>query len=259
MGLEKSETGGVEIGINLRRGNRSVGERNRVVFNAFQEGGDDEAGHLKVQQIIRVLETVNPRGKIADLGCHNGFYTAMYAGVSDVEVVEGFDVAEQALEAARARGVRAFLWDAGAEPCPTEAERYDVLIAGDVIEHIVDTEFFVEEMRRILRRNGHVILTTPNLYYWVSRLKFLSARAPWNYPGVSAQFKLDPNIITEHIRVNGIREWSAFFRARGFQVVHTEGLAWVPPTTLRRRLIRLIDRLVPKQASCLVLFLLKKE
>jgi SAM-dependent methyltransferase len=236
-----------------------VSEGNRLLFNLIQEGEDHEAGHLKAQQISRVLETVRPRARVADLGCHNGVYTSVYARVPGVEMIEGFDVADQAIEAARARGIAAFIWNAGLEPCSADTERYDVLIAGDVIEHIVDTEFFVEEMRRIVRQNGYVILTTPNLYYWVNRLKFLFARAPWNYPGVSCQFKVDRNINTEHIRVNGITEWSAFFTARGFKVVRAEGLAWVPPTTLKRRIIRLIDKLVPKEASCLMLFLLRKE
>jgi len=259
VNLRENDGQDLQIRTNLSRGAGTVSEGNRLVFNSIQEGEDHEAGNLKAQQIIRVLETVRPRAGVADIGCHNGVYTAMYAQVRGVEVIEGFDVADKALEAARGRGLRAFLWNAGMEPCPAETERYEVLIAGDVIEHIVDTEFFVAEMRRVLKPNGHVILTTPNLYYWLSRLKFLLAKTPWNYPGVSSQFKANRNINTEHIRVNGMREWSAFFEARGFKMVRTQGLAWAPPTTLKSRIIHLIDMLMPKNASCLTLFLLQKE
>ncbi len=259
MNLQEDDGQDFQILTNLSRGAGTVSERNRLVFNSTQEGEDHEAGKLKAQQIIRVLETVRPCAQVADIGCHNGVYTAMYAQVWGVEAIEGFDISDKALEAARERGFRVFLWNAGMEPCPVETERFDVLIAGDVIEHIVDTEFFVTEMRRILKPSGHVILTTPNLYYWLSRLKFLLAKTPWNYPGVSSQFKANRNINTEHIRVNGMREWSAFFEARGFKVVRTQGLAWVPPTSLKRRFIRLIDMLMPNNASCLALFLLQKE
>lgn len=240
-------------------GDWSVVEGNRRIANLLAESEHGEAGYLKVQKIIHVLQTVRPRARVADIGCQNGLYTAMYARVGGMGTVEGFDVAEKALEAANKRGLHVLMWNAGMERCPAESERYDVLVAGDVIEHIVDTEFFVSEMRRILKSNGHVILTTPNLYYWVSRLKFVLGKAPWNYPGVSSQFKSDSNIITEHIRVNGIKEWSAFFEARGFKVVRTEGLAWVPPTSLKRRFIRLIDMLMRNNASCLALFLLQRE
>jgi SAM-dependent methyltransferase len=136
-----------------------------------------------------------------------------------------------------------------------------VLIASEVIEHIVNTEFFASEMHRILKPNGHVILTTPNLYYWLNRLKFLFARTPWNYPGVSSQFKADPNINLAHIRVNGIREWSSFFNARGLRVLSTQGVNRVPPsaTSFKSRIIRLVDRLMPQNALCLALFLLQKK
>lgn len=237
---------------------RSVSEANRLVFNSIQEGEDHEAGAVKALAVIRVLETVQPRARVADIGCHNGVYTAMYARVSGVEAAEGFDVAEKALEVASKRGLHVSLWEAGAEPCPVENGRYDVAIASEVIEHIVNTEFFVGEMRRILKDRGYVILTTPNLYYWLNRLKFVLAKTPWNYPGVSSEFKRDRNINTEHIRVNGVKEWSSFFEARGFEIVRVEGLAWVAPTSLKKRIIRFIDLAVPRNAQCLALFLLQK-
>lgn len=245
--------------MDLPHGDLSVSARNQLVFNASLEGENHKAGILKAERIARVLQTVSPRAIVADIGCHNGVYTIMYAQVQGVSIIEGFDIANKALEAARERGLRAFLWNAGMEPCPAETEKYDVIISSEVIEHIVDTEYFVSEIRRILKSKGHVILTTPNLYYWLSRVKFLFAETPWNYPGVSSQFKANRNINTEHIRVNGVKEWSAFFEARGFKVLRTQGLDWVVPSALKARIIHLIDLLMPKNASCLTLFLLQKE
>jgi 2-polyprenyl-3-methyl-5-hydroxy-6-metoxy-1,4-benzoquinol methylase len=239
-------------------GDRVVADRNREVFNAFQEGDDHLAGALKAERIAQVLATISPRRTVGDIGCHNGAYTALYAQVPGVEMIEGFDVAEKALDEVRARGFRAYGWVAGSEPCPRESGAFDVLIAGDIIEHVVNTEHFVSEMKRILRPGGHVILTTPNLYYWLNRVKFLFGKTPWDYPGVSQYFKRDRNINTEHIRVNGLREWQAFFDARGFQVCRADGLRWVPPTTLKRRVIHLIDSVMPASASCLSLFVLRK-
>jgi SAM-dependent methyltransferase len=239
-------------------GEGAVADGNREVFNSCREGDDHIAGALKARRIADALATVSPRRMVADIGCNNGVYTALYARVPGVEVIEGFDVAEKGLVEVRSRGFRASVWVAGNEPCPRASGTFDALVAGDIIEHVVNTEHFVSEMKRILRPGGHVILTTPNLYYWLNRVKFLLGKTPWGYPGVSPRFKGDRNINTEHIRVNGLREWLRFFEARGFQVCRVEGLRWVPPTSLKRRVIYLVDSLVPVSASCLSLFVLRK-
>lgn len=43
---------------------------------------------------------------------------------------------------------------------------FDVVVAGEVIEHQIDTVNFLMECRRVLRPGGSLLLTTPNLAYW---------------------------------------------------------------------------------------------
>lgn len=243
--------------MNGKHGEHSVANRNKMVFNAYETVENDPPSLMKAQAICKVLASIEPRKAVSDVGCNTGVSTAFYAKVPGVESMEGFDIADKAVQIGKEKGLHVHVWHGGVEKCPTEDNRYDVVIASEIIEHIVDTDFFMNELKRVIKPGGHAIITTPNLYYWLSRLKFLLGCAPWNYPSVSSNFKLDRNILTEHIRVNGMKEWTAFFEYLGFEVVRTQGLGWAAPTSFKSRLIYLIDKMMPKKLACLSLFVLK--
>lgn len=243
----------------LPSGESSVYERNRLVFNASPETENYEGAMDKAKRIASILGKITPRAIVSDVGCHTGVSTVKYGEVPGVAKMEGFDIADGALEVLQKRGLKGFHWAAGLEKCPVEDGRYDVVIASEIIEHVVDTDFFMAELKRIIKPKGHAIITTPNLYYWVSRIKFAFAEAPWSYPAVSSRYKHDRNILTEHIRVNGLKEWSGFFEHCGFEVKETKGLPWASLLTLKGRMIRMVDQIMPVNAACLLLFVLNKK
>jgi 2-polyprenyl-3-methyl-5-hydroxy-6-metoxy-1,4-benzoquinol methylase len=61
-------------------------------------------------------------------------------------------------------GVSAFLWNAASDEPPSNGE-FDVILCSEVIEHLpVPGHVFLARLRKLLRPNGTLILTTPNLY-----------------------------------------------------------------------------------------------
>src|SRR5438067_1543287 len=54
----------------------------------------------------------------------------------------------------------------------------DVVLAAEIIEHIVDSAGFVREIARVLRPGGVVLLSTPNLLWWKYRVQMLAGRTP---------------------------------------------------------------------------------
>lgn len=49
---------------------------------------------------------------------------------------------------------------------PFSNNQFDVVIGGEIIEHLLDTERFVAEIYRVLKTGGEVVLSTPNMAYW---------------------------------------------------------------------------------------------
>jgi 2-polyprenyl-3-methyl-5-hydroxy-6-metoxy-1,4-benzoquinol methylase len=46
---------------------------------------------------------------------------------------------------------------------PVPAEHFEVVLAGEIIEHMLDTDLFLQRCFRALKPGGHLLLTTPNL------------------------------------------------------------------------------------------------
>jgi len=55
------------------------------------------------------------------------------------------------------------------EGLPFEDESFDLVWCAEVIEHLKDPARAMAELRRVTRRGGQLVLTTPNSYAWLFR------------------------------------------------------------------------------------------
>ncbi|MDD3003099.1 MAG: methyltransferase domain-containing protein, partial [Candidatus Shapirobacteria bacterium] len=56
---------------------------------------------------------------------------------------------------------------------PYQKNTFNTITAGEIIEHIYDTDFFLKEIKRILKPNGFLVLSTPNIATLGRRLMLL--------------------------------------------------------------------------------------
>jgi 2-polyprenyl-3-methyl-5-hydroxy-6-metoxy-1,4-benzoquinol methylase len=61
------------------------------------------------------------------------------------------------------------------------SNQYDCIYSGEVIEHLYNPDNMLIELNRIMKPSGTLILTTPNMNSWISRLVFLFGMQPINY------------------------------------------------------------------------------
>lgn len=175
----------------------------------------------KMAKVASILSSLAPIKALADVGCFTGLADHLFFQAG-VERIDGYDVCLPALDVARTRGMRVARWRAGEEPCPRESGAYQVALALDVIEHVPDAAFFVAELIRITKPGGTLIVSTPNLGFWLNRIRLLMGKVPWSFPAVCPAFKSDPMTNTEHIRVTTFSEWKAFFGYCGLEVGRIE-------------------------------------
>jgi len=107
-----------------------------------------------------LLANVRAGQRVLDLGCGEGSFAA--ALVSAGAQVDAVDVAHEALARARRRapGADVFHVEEGA-PLPFDDDRFDVVWAGEVLEHVADVVGLLAEVRRVLRWDGVLVVTTP--------------------------------------------------------------------------------------------------
>jgi SAM-dependent methyltransferase len=114
-----------------------------------------------------------PGRRVLDLGCRYGALTEYYAAGNDVT---GVDIDREALEHAEARlGIQA-LWADLDDPLAFMDETFDVVVIGELLEHIREPDRLIDQAYRVLRPSGRLVGSTPNAFRLKNRLRFLAGR-----------------------------------------------------------------------------------
>ncbi len=118
-------------------------------------------------------EWMGKNKKVLDMGCRDGILTRHFIEENDVT---GLDIDKQALEACRKNLNIETKWADFSLQIPLPASSFDVVVAGEVLEHLPYPEITVAEVSRILKPNGLFIGSVPNSYHLKNRLRVLKGR-----------------------------------------------------------------------------------
>jgi 2-polyprenyl-3-methyl-5-hydroxy-6-metoxy-1,4-benzoquinol methylase len=129
------------------------------------------SGHAKL------LALVGGGKRVLDVGCSSGYLARPL--VEKGCTVVGLEFDADAAEEARSVCAEVFVGDAETMELPFEAGSFDVVLCGDLVEHLRDPEAFLDRVRPLLRADGRLVLTTPNVANWSMRLGLLAGR--WRY------------------------------------------------------------------------------
>lgn len=127
------------------------------------------------ERIQFILDNIPDKGaKILDIGCHAGYLTSMYKkSGNDVHAI---DLSESSVKKARELGIKAIHGDFMNKSIGEGS--FDIVVAGETIEHVFDTDAFLDKIRMLLKPGGKLILTTPNVASLGRRLMLLIGLNP---------------------------------------------------------------------------------
>lgn len=114
-----------------------------------------------LQKISNELRTANHELRILDVGCGTGANLEM---LKKFGAAEGVDVSDDALEFCRKKGLK--VHKGLAEELPFEDERFEVVTALDVVEHLDDDIAGLKEMYRVLKTGGKTLIFVP-AFMWL--------------------------------------------------------------------------------------------
>jgi len=120
-------------------------------------------------------EWIGSGKQILDVGCRDGTLTKWF---QNGNTVCGIDIDQRAL-CLYQRSLNTFgiLGDIN-EPLPVRNESFDVVVLGEVIEHLWFPSEVLAESYRVLKPGGLLLGSVPNGYHLRKRLRFLMGKAP---------------------------------------------------------------------------------
>ncbi len=169
---------------------------------------------------------------ILDVGCGDGVVGAFLQQRAGVKVA-GIDISEEAVRKAKNKGIDARVCNSE-QKFPFPDNLFDKVFWGDNIEHLFDPAQTAREIRRVLKENGKLILSCPNMGYWRYRIHFFlkgglpdtewTGLNPWEW---------------SHIRFFNLGILREFLKSNGFsKITKIKGVS-------ERRLDRPLLKLIP--------------
>jgi 2-polyprenyl-3-methyl-5-hydroxy-6-metoxy-1,4-benzoquinol methylase len=191
------------------------------IWEGVPEGLDPPDLELRLAFLLGHAEAAGAAraspARVLDVGCGEGRFAAELARRGFPVV--GVDVAEEPLRRARAREPALEVQIVPAEgQWPLADASFDVVWAGETIEHVADTVGWLSEVHRVLRPGGRLLLSTPAH----GRLRMLALALS----GTRFDRHFDPR--ADHLRFYSRRTLARLLADLGFREIEVRGAGGIP-------------------------------
>lgn len=166
----------------------------------------------RADYVAALLPQVQSLGKVLDAGCGDGA-TLHYLSKKFQFESYGIDIAEQAVELARTRKIKAEVADIS-ERIPFPDTFFDVVICSEVLEHLPLPSKALAEMRRVAKDAAVFIFSVPNIATIGKRIRFIFGKTIFE----QGRFSSD-----EHLHYWTKSSFIALLKENGFIIVRVKG------------------------------------
>lgn len=193
-------------------------ERQEYFFGAPVTANPNDPGTLPSETFrygLSLIEQYVSKGRLLDLGCAVGVFLSLARDAG--WQTSGVDISKYAVSYCR-DVLRHNAYCGELKDIGFTDEEYDVITLWDVIEHLADPVAQLKEIHRILRRDGIIVVDTPNedsLIRSLARAIYFATGGRFKYP----VRKLYHHFHLFYFNRDTLRE---LFEKSGFTLVHLE-------------------------------------
>lgn len=127
-------------------------------------------------RINSILKLIGTGKEVLDLGCRDGTISKIIE--SQGNKVEAVEISEYSINKAREKGLKVYDLNLNGYWADMIDKRYDIVFAGEILEHIFETYAFLKSVNKVLKPGGSLILSTPNLASLGRRILLLLGKNP---------------------------------------------------------------------------------
>ncbi|MEZ5359950.1 MAG: class I SAM-dependent methyltransferase [Candidatus Zixiibacteriota bacterium] len=146
-------------------------EQKKQYFNTYWQTRDITSADVRsIQRAVVIESMLNPdKGeKIIDVGCGRGIVLRHL--VSKGFRASGCDISSDTVGELTQRDYDVFLCDVEKEDLPS---KYDVILCLEVLQQVFDPIAIIQKFKQSLYRGGYLIISVPNEYHLLSRMKLM--------------------------------------------------------------------------------------
>lgn len=174
------------------------------------------ADDFRIKIMTNIINRQNYENKnILDIGCYDGTLLKLVKNRNNNFF--GLEISNWGIKKSREKGinVQRYFFDDETK-LPFENNFFDLVVAGEIIEHIYDTDFFLKEIYRVLKLGGKLLISTPNVASLGRRLLLFFGRNPI--------IELSPNEPNSsgHIRYFTFKSLCKLLKKHNFEIIKSQ-------------------------------------
>ncbi len=178
-------------------------------------------------------------GILLDIGCDDGQKIKHIARMAKAAKIVGIEIVQHRAVLAKNVGVNVIIADIN-HGLPIVSSTIDLVFSNQVIEHVQDTDLFLQELGRALRTNGRLVVSTENLASWHNIFSTVMGWQPFSLTNISMKRLGIGNPLALlrwevldlkswlHVRVFAARGLIELVKEHGFRNVKVYGAGYFP-------------------------------
>lgn len=171
-----------------------------------EENLDSTFHQTRLKWTLKLVETALAKNerhpRILDVGCGEGHLTAALQRDFPTAQMAALDCSLAAIRTATARypGIQFAVADACVPPYPPQT--FDIVICNNLWEHVPDPLTLLSGLSRVIRPDGHLIISTPGRYRLDNLLRLIRGR-PVAFMSNLHVTEYSPGQVAEQLRFGG--------------------------------------------------------
>jgi len=198
-------------------------EYNHGIYKQSEKLGSQYYGLFngRSKKIIKLLNGF--QGTLLDVGCGDAIISIQLKEALGCEI-KAVELIDENVKKALEKGIDTIKVDLNKEKLPFENNSFEGVFAGEILEHVVDSDGLLLEIKRVLKKNGVLILTVPNIANWYNRLIMMFGYLPlYVESGSRASYGTPFGEINGHVKAFTKRSLIQMVKANGFEVETVQG------------------------------------
>ena len=190
--------------------NTAEGGRFLEFFEKYKTKENKYSSHKLLTKLI--LKSLPNNPKIIDFGCYKGDFLVSLGDELPGSVLFGVDIENFVAQKYKINFFKINLNDKN-ELNQLNNYKFDIIILGDILEHILDPEEILNEMHRFKNIDSNIYLSIPNSAHWYFRLKIFLGKFDYKDNGLFDK---------THIKFFTLKTIKALILKCNFQIVELE-------------------------------------
>lgn len=195
----------------------------------------DTHENFLIRKFRKVAELIPENSKVLDVGCNNGRLREFLKN----PIYYGVDFDKDMVKNLVKNGIKAKSVDLNKQEIPFKKEKFDFVLLLDILEHVADPKKLLVESKTRLKENGMIIITMPNDYHLLNKLRFL----------MNKPLTEDPFAPFGHLHFFSIKDGERFLEKCGFLIIKKIYISPTKPSFLPQKIKNFLGKNFPQSFS----------